>query len=95
MNGPKYQEYSKLMLMISPTTGKLLLVLPSNTIGFSGIASVEAFSNQLGNQLSAIKRLLDGDTDPSISNGYGSQAVLDWEATLKNTSTDENDWPDN
>ncbi|MCL0054048.1 hypothetical protein M1N45_03535 [Dehalococcoidia bacterium] len=95
MDGPKDQEHSKLMLMISPTTGKLLLVLPSNTIGFSGIASVDAFSDQLSKQLAAVKRLLHGDDDSPISSEYGPQAVLEWEDTLKNMGTDNDDRPDN
>ena len=94
MNGPKDQEHSKLMLMFSPTTGKLLMVLPNNTIGFSGIASVEAFADQLSEQLVVVKRLLGGDDDSSICNDYGPQAVLEWEDTLKNTGTDNDDRQD-
>ncbi len=94
MNGPKDQEHSKLMLMLSPTTGKLLLVLPNNTIGFPGIASVEAFSDQLSEQLVAVKELLSG-AESSISNDYGPQVVLEWEDTLRNIGTDNDDGPGN
>lgn len=94
MNGPKDQEHSKLMLMLSPTTGKLLLVLPNNTIGFSGIASVEAFADQLSEQLVAVKELLSV-ADSSISNDYGPQVVLEWEDTLRNIGTDNDDGPGN
>ena len=67
---------------------------PSNTIGFSDIASVDAFSDQLSKQLAAVKRLLHGDDDSPISNDYGPQAVLEWEDTLKNTGTDNDDRQD-
>ncbi len=94
MNGPKDQEHSKLMLMLSPTTGKLLLVLPNNTIGFSGIASVEAFADQLSEQIVSVKALLSR-ADSSISNDYGPQVVLEWEDTLRNIGTDNDGGPGN
>ena len=94
MDGTKDPEESKLMLMVNPTTGKLLLVMPSNIIGFSGIASVDSFADQLNDQLVAVKRLLEGTGGSSMSADYGSQVILEWEDFLKHPGSDNEAQPD-
>ena len=89
MESTQEPDGSNLILMVSPTTGRLLLVLPSNVVGFAGTASVASFANPLGDQSAEIRRLLGGSDRSPIPENYGSQAILEWEDTLKGPGPDD------
>ena len=76
-------EEGNLVLMVSPTTGKVLLVLPGNILGFSGIESVDSLLRRLSEELTAVKQLFGDQTVTPIADGYASRAIFEWEEMLK------------
>lgn len=89
MGNSAEQEEGNLMLMVSPTTGRVLLVLPNNMVGFSGLESVDAFADRLVDELAAVKRLFGQGDGVPISDDYGSRAISEWETTLKESRSDD------
>ena len=63
MENDSEPEEGNLVLMVSPTTGRVLLVLSGglalfSRIEFSGIEAVDTFAGQLNEELTAVKQLL-------------------------------------
>ena len=81
-------EEGNLVLMVSPTTGRVLLVLSGglalfSRIEFSGIEAVDTFVGQLNEELTAVKQLLGHRTVTPIADGYASLAIVEWEELLQ------------
>ena len=83
------QEDGKLMLMVSPTTGKVLLVLPNNIVGFSGLESVTTFTKRLVDEVTAVRQLFGKGNGVPIADDYGSMVITEWETVLKETGSDD------
>ena len=82
------KEDGKLMLMVSPTAGKVLLVLPNNIIGFTGLDSVAAFADRLTKEITTARRMLGQDSGMPIASNYESKVIAEWETTLKENRSD-------
>ena len=72
-----------LILMGSPTTKRLLLVLPSNVVGSAETASVTSFANQLGDQLAVISKLLEVSDRHPIPENYVHRRPWNGKTLLK------------
>ena len=83
MENTSEPEEGNLVLMVSPTTGKVLLVLPGNILGFSGIEVVDSFARRLSEELTAVKQLIGDRTVTPIADGYASLAIVEWEEMLQ------------
>ena len=81
-------EEGTLVLMVSPTTGRVPLVLSGglalfSRIEFAGIEAVDTFVGQLNEELTAVKQLLGHRTVTPIADGYASLAIVEWEELLQ------------
>ena len=75
--------------MVSPTTGKVLLVLPNNMVGFSGLESLTTFTKRLIDEVAAVRQLFDKGNCVPIADDYGSMVITEWETVLKETGSDD------
>ena len=88
MENDSEPEEGTLVLMVSPTTGRVLLVLSGglalfSRIEFAGIEAVDTFVGQLNEELTAVKQLLGHRTVTPIADGYASLAIFEWEELLQ------------
>ena len=77
-------EDEDVMLMISPTTGKVLLILPTNLLGFSNLDMARQFVCDLKTEVDAIGKALGDDQPSSIADDYSALVISEWEEVLNN-----------
>ena len=89
---PPEPEEEKNLLMVSPTTGNVMMVLPNGCfLGFSDIDSVDSFACQLLEELVAVKQLLVKSNETPIGDDYSARALKEWEEILSGSPPVEKD----